>query len=103
MCVGSCWCFVQSDVSGKRRDNAQLLRALPSPAAAITQPIGQGVPSAKAPTSAELATPAPYWAAPTRAETAPARSGRRASALVIELAAINPVADANAKSGSTRP
>lgn len=32
---------------------------LPAPASAITQPIGRGVPSAKAPTSAEPRTPLP--------------------------------------------
>ena len=51
------------------------------------QAIGRGVPSAKAPTSAEPMMPLPYWIAPTRAETAPARSeipeGRRRRALWV--------------------
>jgi hypothetical protein len=45
------------------------------PASAITQPIGQGLPLAKAPTSAEPRIPEPYWQAPTSIESAPARFG----------------------------
>lgn len=49
---------------------------LPMPASAMTQPKGQGVPSAKAPTSPDPMIPLPYCMAPTSADTAPARSGK---------------------------
>ncbi len=53
----------------------QAKATLPRPQSAITQPIGQGVPSANAPTSAEAAMPNAYWIEPTRADTAPACRG----------------------------
>ncbi len=69
----------------------------------MTQPIGHGVPSAKAPTSADPMMPLPYCSEPTSADTDPARSAKLPSAPAIELATMKPVAEMNRNSGSTRP
>ena len=47
--------------------------------------------------------PKPYWIAPTRAETAPARCGKRDKAPAIELAMMKPEADTKTKRGTARP
>jgi hypothetical protein len=54
--------------------SSQAQSRAPLPAIAATQPIGQGVPSANAPTAAEPMMPDPYWIAPTSADTTTARS-----------------------------
>ena len=53
--------------------------------------------------SADPTTPVPYWIAPTNADTAPARAGKRLSAPAIELATMKPVAEMNKNSGMTSP
>ncbi len=44
----------------------------------MTAPIGQGVPSARTPTSADPRMPVPYWIAPISADTG-ARAFRKAA------------------------
>src|SRR5690242_19546761 len=91
----------RADLDAGRSSHAQA--ALPNPESAMTQPIGQGVPFAKTPTSADPMMPEPYWIASTSAETAPARCGAPASAPTMELATMKPVADANTNNAATNP